>query len=118
MKIHLSASIKSSVLFCFCLAAFISCQRGRGGKKAGKETTKKINLEEITISQLQQGYKQGTFTITDVVKAYLERIKDIDKNGPRLNSIIIINPDALRIAEKMDKEMAAGKSLGPLHGIP
>lgn len=98
------------------LVALISCQPGADHKKAGQ--TGKLNLEEITISQLQQGYKDGKFTIADVVKAYLERIDAIDKNGPQLNSIIVINPDALQIATELDKEMTDGNPRGPLHGIP
>jgi amidase len=75
-------------------------------------------IEELTIPRLQQGYKDGKYTVTGVVKVYLDRINEIDKNGPKLNSIICINPDALRIAEELDKELAAGKSRGPLHGVP
>jgi amidase len=98
------------------LLALLSCQPMSEPSKTGQ--TKQINLEEITISQLQAGYTNGTFTITDVVRAYLDRIEAIDKNGPKLNSIIVINPDALQIAAELDKELAAGKSRGPLHGIP
>jgi len=75
-------------------------------------------LEEMTVRQLQQGYKDGKFTITDVVSAYIDRIIEIDKNGPGLNSIIEINPDALQIAEELDREIASGKIRGPMHGIP
>ncbi len=75
-------------------------------------------IEEVTISQLQQGYKEGKYKIADIVKIYLDRINDIDKNGPRLNSVIEINPDALAIAEELDRELAAGKTRGPLHGVP
>lgn len=72
----------------------------------------------MTIKQLQQGYKDGKYTITDVVKVYLDRINQIDKNGPHLNSIIRINPDALRIAEELDRESASGKIRGSLYGVP
>jgi amidase len=75
-------------------------------------------LEEMTVMKLQQGYKDGKFTIPDVVSAYIDRIIEIDKNGPGLNSIIEINPDALQIAEELDREMASGKKRGPMHGIP
>ena len=75
-------------------------------------------IEEMTIGQLQQGYKEGKFTIEGVVKVYLDRIAEIDKNGPRLNSIIEINPDALDIAKEMDKELASGKVKGTLFGVP
>ena len=75
-------------------------------------------LEEMTVAQLQQGYSKGDFTVKKVVQDYLERIETIDRNGPKLNSVIIINPDAIAIAEELDREMAAGKSRGPMHGVP
>jgi amidase len=100
----------------FFLLALISCQpRVEPPKPAPKA---KLNLEEITISQLQQGYRDGKFTITEVVKAYLDRIDSLDKNGPGLNSIIIVNPDALQIASELDKELAGGGIRGPMFGIP
>jgi amidase len=75
-------------------------------------------LEEITIAQLQEGYKSGRFTIVQVVKDYLARIEAIDNRGPALNSVIVVNPDAVQIAEALQKEWADGKIRGPLHGIP
>ena len=107
---------RSSILFCLFLAGLISCQSQKTDSTS--ETAVQPWLEEISISQLQQGYKQGKFTIRDVVKDYLERIAAIDKKGPGLNSVLQINPDALKIAEELDKELAAGRIRGPLHGIP
>jgi amidase len=75
-------------------------------------------LEEITIATLQAGYAKKEYSIADVVRDYLDRIEAIDRKGAHLNSIICINPDALAIADALDKELAAGKSRGPLHGIP
>lgn len=77
-----------------------------------------IDLEEITIQQLQDGYEQGTFTIHDVIQTYLDRIAAIDDAGPELNSIIQVNPDALAIADSLDQERQNGNIRGPLHGIP
>lgn len=77
-----------------------------------------FNLEEITIEGLQNAYKNKEFTIKEVVQMYLDRIDAIDKNGPGLNSIIQINPDALKIAEELDSEYVSGKIRGPLHGVP
>lgn len=77
-----------------------------------------INIEEITIDQIQTAYQNGDYTITELVQTYLDRIDEIDKNGPALNSILQINPDALKIAKKLDKEMKKGKIRGPMHGIP
>lgn len=81
-------------------------------------TAEAIQLPEYDIAQLREGYKNGNFTIKELVQAYLDRIETIDKNGPAINSIIYINPDAVSIAEALDKEMADGKIRGPLHGIP
>ncbi|MFZ1806758.1 MAG: amidase [Cyclobacteriaceae bacterium] len=77
-----------------------------------------FNYEEFDITQLQNGYASGEYTIQDVVKSYLDRIEAIDKNGPQLNSIIQINPDAIEIAKALDEELKSGKSRGPLHGVP
>jgi amidase len=86
--------------------------------KAQNKAVENFRFQEQDITQIQQGYKDGSFTIKELVQAYLDRIAEIDKNGPRLNAVIEINPDALKIAEAMDREMKAGKSRGPLHGIP
>ncbi len=75
-------------------------------------------IEELTIVQLQDGYKNSKYTVTEIVNIYIDRIIEIDKNGPGLNSIIEINPDALQIAQELDAELAAGKSRGPMHGVP
>lgn len=75
-------------------------------------------IEELTISQLQQGYKDGTYTVKGVVNTYLERINELDKNGPHLSSVIIVNPDAFLIADSLDKEAGTGKQRGPLFGVP
>jgi len=53
-----------------------------------------------------------------LVTLYLERIEKIDKNGPRLQSILALNPDAMANAKKLDQLRAAGEILGPLHGVP
>ena len=75
-------------------------------------------LEEITLQQLQEGYKRGTFTIEQVVTDYLKRIEDLDKSGPGLNSIMFVNAQAIETAKQLDQELKDGKSRGPLHGIP
>jgi amidase len=73
---------------------------------------------EIDIRTLQNGYQEGEFTIREVVSALLERIEEIDQQGPSLNSVIAVNPEALSIADKLDAEKAEGRIRGPLHGIP
>lgn len=77
-----------------------------------------IDLEEITIDELQSLYQSEDITCEEVVSYYIKRIKDIDQaeNGP--NSVIIINPDALEIARALDNKREKGEATGPLFGIP
>jgi len=77
-----------------------------------------FELEEITISELQEGMKSGKFTARSLVEKYLGRIDDIDKRGPAVNAIIELNPDAPHIADALDQERKAKGPRGPMHGIP
>jgi amidase len=75
-------------------------------------------LAEATIDELQAQMTARTLTARALTAAYLARIEEIDRNGPRLNAIIELNPDALALAEALDAERRAGRVRGPLHGIP
>jgi amidase len=75
-------------------------------------------LEETTVQQLQDWMRTGQHSSVALTRAYLDRIKEIDKSGPTLNAIIEINPDALAIAERMDQERRAGRVRSALHGVP
>lgn len=77
-----------------------------------------FELDEETIGSLREKLASGKYTSEQLVQFYLDRIESIDKNGAQLNSVIEVNPDAIAIAATMDKELKAGKSRGPLHGIP
>ncbi len=81
---------------------------------AGKD----FKLNELTIDDLKKMMETGKESSESLVKLYLDRIAEIDKKGPGINAIIEINPDAQKIAAELDKERAAGKIRGPLHGIP
>src|SRR5581483_8791790 len=74
-----------------------------------------FEIEEITLRELQDGLRSGRFTSRQLTEAYLARIEAIDKRGPAINAVIELNPDALAIADAMDKETMRR---GPLHGIP
>ena len=87
---------------------------GAGGVAAPADDT----LNEVTIDILQQKMQQGEYTARSITELYLKRIDQIDKKGPALHAVIELNPDALSIADEMDKERKAGKIRGPLHGIP
>ena len=75
-------------------------------------------LNEITIDELQHKMKNGELTSRKITSLYLERINEMDKNGPKLKAVIELNPDALDMADKMDVERRSGKIRGPMHGIP
>jgi amidase len=77
-----------------------------------------FELEEITLGELQAGMKSGKYTARSLTAAYLARIEAVDKRGPRVNSVIEINPDALAIARELDKEHRVKGPRGPLHGVP
>jgi len=77
-----------------------------------------FELDEFTIDELQKGMGSGKFTSHALTEKYLERIKQIDVEGPGINSVIELNPDALQIAADRDKEWKAKRLYGPLHGIP
>jgi amidase len=81
-------------------------------------TAQALDLEEITVTGLQNKMQNGEQTSVSITKAFIARIEQIDRNGPMLNSIIELNPDAIAIAENLDKERKQGKIRGPLHGIP
>ena len=98
-----------------------ACQSGtanQGTNQSAATSLTDFDLNEVTIADLQQKMKTGELTSRSVTERYLNRIKAIDKAGPKLNSVIETNPDALTIADAMDQERKAGKVRGPLHGIP
>ena len=75
-------------------------------------------FDEITINELSSGMKSGKYTARSITEQYIKRIKEIDKSGPAINSIIELNPDALKIADELDKEYRTKGPRGPMHGIP
>ena len=74
-----------------------------------------VELAEATVFDLQNGMKSGKYTARMLVENYLERIKE---NDPKIHSVIELNPDALTIADQLDRERKKGKTRSMLHGIP
>jgi amidase len=108
-------------------AASLSSCNSSGDKKPDAEKTAgdtngpfkdDFALNEVTIDELEAKMKDGTYTSRSITEMYLKRIDDIDKAGPKINAVIEVNPDALAIADEMDKERKEGKVRGPMHGIP
>ena len=75
-------------------------------------------LLEAGVAEQQARMTKGTLSSHSLVRQYLARIAAVDRAGPRINSVIELNPEALAIAKELDRERAAGKVRGPLHGIP
>lgn len=102
----------ASVLTIFVACGILRAADERTGHGSG------FHIEEATIQDLQEAMRQGVVTSRRLVEIYLERIAKIDRDGPRLNSIIELNPEALAIADALDEERRAKGPRGPLHGIP
>jgi amidase len=76
------------------------------------------DLVEVTIAELQARLRSGQLSTRELVDAYLDRIEAIDRRGPKVNSVLQVNPDARAIADSLDRERRAKGPRGPLHGIP
>lgn len=85
----------------------------------GTARTQTPPVEEATVAGLHAAFLNGTLTSREVVAASLARIEAYDQQGPRINSIISLNPSALADAEALDTKLkSSGMLVGPLHGIP
>jgi amidase len=77
-----------------------------------------FEVVETTIADIHDAYASGKLTARQLVQAYLDRIAALDEAGPRINSIISLNPHALDEADRLDKALKTSGMVGPLHGIP
>jgi amidase len=82
---------------------------------AGPARTARFDVAEKPIAELQAAMANGEVTSRGLVEAYLARIAEVD---PRLHAVVEVNPDAVAIADALDAERRAGKTRGPLHGVP
>ena len=108
-------NLKSKTLiFALLIVLVISCDSPKSTK-----VSKVLDIHnEITIDEIQQSYIEGEYTVTQLTQFYLERINSLSMNGPELNAVLTINPDALNIAAQLDEELQNSKTRSPLHGIP
>jgi amidase len=90
----------------------------QAASKAPATAVPSFDLEETTIASLQQRMTSGELTSRAITEKYLTRIQALDRQGPNLRSVLEINPDALAIAESLDRERKDKKVRGPLHGVP
>lgn len=85
---------------------------------SGETGANAFDLDEATISDLQESMGNGHATARSIAGKYLARIAEIDRQGPAINSVIEINPDVLQIADALDRERKEKGPRGPMHGIP
>ena len=83
-----------------------------------KDVSASFELDEQTIDQLQEGLKSGKYTCHSLAQKYLERIEALNAKGPMLHAVLETNPEALQIADALDKELKEKGPRGPLHGVP
>ena len=101
-----------------CLILLLPCLCYSQTEPERESNVKPFDLLEATIADIQAAYADGTVSTVQLVQAYLDRIHAYDKTGPKINSIITLNPNALVEAEKLDQERLQKGVRGPLHGIP
>ncbi len=98
----------------------LSCGKSDRAAQRTKSQAQAYSFEfdEVTIPELQESLKSGKLTVKYLTEKYLETIAEIDSRHPELNSIIELNPDALQIAESLDRELKTKGRRGPMHGVP
>jgi Asp-tRNA(Asn)/Glu-tRNA(Gln) amidotransferase A subunit family amidase len=105
-----------SLRYCVALAALvtgpIACAT------IGRSASSSFRVEEATIDGIHAALRAGTISCRGIVEQYLQRIAAYDKQGPAINSLVVINPDALRTAEDLDRRYPRGGSTAALHCVP
>jgi amidase len=81
-------------------------------------SSESLDFREATIADLQDQMHRGKLSSEQLVNWYLRRIENIDRNGPQLNAILEVDPDALQTARAFDEERQQRGPRGPMHGIP
>src|SRR5580698_8347054 len=107
--------MKRVILATALLLAFATLGPQAQTKKPAAASHKTFTVVEATIPEMQAALKSGRVTSREIVRQYLERIGMYEEV---LHAAITVNPKALELAEERDRERAAGKVRGPLHGIP
>ncbi len=107
------ALVSAALLLC-------ACNPGEHGSAQAPSLTLPTDypIAEKSIAALQADLSTGVITSAQLVEHFQFRIATLDKSGPQINSVLTLNPDAMRIAQELDRERAKQGPRGPLHGIP
>jgi amidase len=112
--------VKSSIGagFALAVAPALSGARAFAWRADKPADTPEFEFHEATVADLQSAMESGKLAARSLAEKYLTRIEALDKNGPNVNSVIEVNPDAVAIADQLDAERKSKGARGPLHGIP
>ena len=95
-----------------------SAPRTESGNGAAAFNLPAFELDELSLQEISEGLQKGKWTSSGLAVLYLDRIDAVDRSGPRLNSVVELNPDAMALARQLDQERKDNRVRGPLHGIP
>jgi amidase len=112
------AALATTLLPLAASGAAVSSLPAADASRQPAAAAKDFELSEVSITDLQARMQSGKSTARDLCQQYLARIAEINTKGPAINAVIEVNPDALALADTLDKERKAGKLRGPMHGIP
>ncbi len=110
-------AVSSSGVLVAGLSGCVTVDQETGSESGGGQSDR-FQLNELSIADLHKAMDEGSLTSHEITRLYLDRIEKMDRRGPALRAVIEVNPEALEIAQKLDKERKDGKKRGPLHGIP
>lgn len=116
---HLRVTSLSSVIICLVgILSFNAMLSNALADPLALAITSTPLILELSASEQAKLIREGKLSSSELVSAYLTRIKAIDRDGPQIQSILSLNPNALKEAQQRDADVAEGKKLGRLHGIP
>ena len=98
--------------------SFLLCIGASSTPVFAQRATLSFSVEETTIAQIHAAMRAHQLTCHQLVDAYLKRIDAYDKRGPAINSLVVLNPNATKEADELDRRFAQGGMIGPLHCIP
>src|SRR5262245_51587209 len=102
------------VIGAMAIALAISCA---APAQAQNTSTSPFQIVDASIDDSHMAFRSGRLTARQLVQSYLDRINAYDKQGPNINSVITINPNALAEADRLDAAFRTSGLVGPLHGI-
>jgi Asp-tRNA(Asn)/Glu-tRNA(Gln) amidotransferase A subunit family amidase len=99
--------------------AFLAATTATGSDADAQQSRPTFRFAEASIASVHSALRQRTMTCRSIVAGYLKRIDTYDKHGPAINAIVVTNPNALAIADSLDRRYAATRTfVGPLHCVP